>query len=167
MTRRFTDDDDSILKDGERLIVPMFMKDGSPNPALSPIQRAIAATHDAMTFDAGMHRPGYRYPSSTAAMSDAAAKRNTAYNDYERDRTDAWKSKAPPAGSYPANGANEGDACTVNGSPGSLRAIPGHDGWLQCVADTNNDTRRDSQQTMDAAYSEYEWRIQNAWRSQS
>jgi hypothetical protein len=51
MTRRFIDDDDDILKDGQTLRVPMIMRDGAPNPRLSPSQIAIAATRAAMTRD--------------------------------------------------------------------------------------------------------------------
>ena len=79
MTRRFIDDDENetlILRDGERLVVPLMMRDGSPNPRLSPTQRAIAATRDAITFDAATfdaasHRPGHRYANDAAPLNDA------------------------------------------------------------------------------------------------
>jgi hypothetical protein len=170
---KFIDDEenfnDGILKDGKTISVRLMMKDGSPNPRLSPVQRAIAATRDTVTFDAARHKPGPGYASATndAAANDARAIKDAANEEYKRWITDAWKSKAPPAGAYPANGANEGDSCTIDGAPGTLRAIAGHDGWLQCVADTNNDSRCDAQQTMDAAYAEYDLRIQNSWRNQS
>ena len=175
MPRRFIEDNntdmlDGILQPGGHFRVPMFLRDGvTINPVLNASQRAIVGMqqHDAATFDASLHKPGPRYGTNDAAR-DAAAKRDAAYEEYQRYITDAWKSKAPPAGSYPAaNGANVGDSCPINGSPGKLRAIAGHDGWLQCVADTNNDSRRDAQQTMDAAYAEYDLRIQNSWRNQS
>jgi hypothetical protein len=97
---RFIEDDDTILKDGERLTVPMFMRDGAINPNLNPVQRAIAATRDTATFDAASHRPGHRYPSGTNdslhqpgfryGVHDAAMER--AYADAERDLTNAWNS---------------------------------------------------------------------------
>ena len=130
MTRRFIDDDENetfILRDGERLTVPMFMKDGGINPRLNAVQRAIATTQqrDAATFDAASHRPGHRYPSGT--------------ND-SRDNAGAGTiNNAPPTGSYPEGTSHEGSACTVDGA----------------------------QQTMDAAYAEYDLRIQNSWRTAS
>jgi hypothetical protein len=137
-------EDDEILKDGETLTVKMYMKDGSPNPALTPVQRAIAATRDAMTFDAASHRPGHRYANDAAPLNDAQRLRygvfdgakEKAYSDSDRDLTEAWRgSKSPATGST----SHEGSACTVDGA----------------------------QQTMDAAYAEYDLRIQNSWRNQS
>jgi hypothetical protein len=176
MTNRFQDADEEdalqngILKDGHHLTCHMFAKDGAPLPGFTDVQRAIAATHDAITFDASLHKPGPRYATGTydtAAHDAAITARNAAYEEYQATITDAWRSKSAPSGSYPAaNGANVGDNCTINGSPGTLRAIPGHDGWLQCVADTN-DSRPDTQQIKDSAYSEYDLQIQNSWRTAS
>jgi hypothetical protein len=146
---RFIDDDDSILKDGQHLRVPMFMKDGiTPNPALSPVQRAIAVTHDAATFDASTfdaasHRPGHRYANDSVPMNDAQRLRygvfdtakEKAYADRDRDLTEAWRGNT---------GAGAGTG-----------------------SDTNNDSRRDAQPTMDAVYSEYDLRMENSWRNQS
>jgi hypothetical protein len=149
MNKFIEDDDDRILKDGETLTVKMYMKDGSPKPGFSPLQRAIAAaTHDAVTFDARLHQPGYRHGTNDAApLNDAQrlrygvfdAAKERAYADRDRDLTNSWRgSKSPPTGSYPEGTSHEGD---------------------------NN--RPDTQQTMDAAYSEYDLRIQNSWRNQS
>ena len=149
---RFIDDDDSdtvILRDGEHLIVPMFMRDGLPNPRLNPVQRAIGATrqHDAATFDAASHRPGHRYANDAAPLNDAQrlrygvfdAAKEGAYADRDRDLSNSWRgSKSPPTGSYPEGTSHEGD---------------------------NN--RRDAQQTKDAAYAEYDLRMENSWRNQS
>ena len=148
MTKHF--DDDDILKDGETITVKMFMKDGAINPSLNLVQRAIAATrqHDAATFDAASHRPGHRYANDAAPLNDAQrlrygvfdAAKERAYADRDRDLINSWRgSKSPPAGSYPEGTSHEGRACTVDGA----------------------------QQTMDAAYAEYDSRIQNAWRNQS
>ena len=182
MTRfRFVDVDeketdmlDGILQPGGHYRVPMFLRDNvTINPSLTPVQRAIAttrqhdaATFDAATFDAASHKPGPRYGTNDAAANDAAAKRDAAYEEYQRYITDAWKSKAPPAGSYPANGANEGDACTINGASGTLRAIAGNDGWLQCRP-TNRTDAQPTNDARDAAYQDYESRLQNAWRNAS
>jgi hypothetical protein len=155
----------------------MMMRD-----SLTDVQKAIAATYDATqsdasTFDAASHRPGHRFPSGTQdslhkhghryGVHDAATEK--AYADAESDLSNSWRGNtgaAPPAGSYPEGTSHEGRACTVDGAPGTLRAIPGHDGWLQCVADTN-DSRPDAQEIKDSAYSEYDLRIQNSWRTAS
>ena len=183
MTPRFIDTDEEnetfILRDGERLTIPLMMRDSSPNPRLSPVQRAIAAaTHDAVTFDAASHRPGYRHPATNDAAAHAATiSARNAYEIYQREISDAWKSKSPPSGSYPeGNGCDAGDACTVNGSSGTLQAIAGHDGWLRCVAaddnaDHSNDSRsiqhdaQSAQAIKDAAYSAYDLETQNSWRN--
>lgn len=143
---------DGILQPNGHFRVPMFLRDSSPNPALSERQRAIAAaaaTHDAMTFDAASHRPGHRYPSGTNDSTNNPQRlrygvfdgaKEKAYSDSDRDLTEAWRgSKSPPAGSYPEGTSHEGSACTVDGA----------------------------QQTMDAAYAEYDLRIQTSWRNQS
>ena len=141
---------DGILQPGGHFRVPMFLRDGAPNPSLTPVQRAIAltrqhdaATFDAATFDAASHRPGHRYANDAAPLNDAQrlrygvfdAAKEKAYADRDRDLTNSWRGNT---------GAGAG--------PGS---------------DTNNDSRCDAQQTMDAAYSAYDLRIQNSWRNQS
>ena len=143
MTRHF--DDDDILKDGETISVRLMMKDGMIDPALSPVQRAIAASrqHDAATFDASLHRPGHRYANDAAPLNDAQrlrygvfdAAKEKAYADRDRDLTESWRGNT---------GAGAGTG-----------------------SDTNNDSRRDGQQAMDAAYAEYDLRIQNSWRTAS
>ena len=172
---------DGILQPNGHYRVPMFLRDNvTINPVLNASQRAVVGMrqHDAATFDGSLYKPGPRYSTNHAAANDAAAKRDAAYEEYQRYITDAWKSKAPPAGSYPAaNGANEGDACTINGAPGKLRAIAGHDGYLECrstdKADHSNDSRsiqndaQSAQAIKDAAYAEYDLRMENSWRNQS
>jgi hypothetical protein len=140
MTKFIDDDEDAILqngilRDGAHLRVHMYAKDGAPLPGFTDVQRAIAASHDAVTFDASLHKPGHRFPSGTTD----AAKRAAMYADADRALSDAWRSKAPPTGSYPEGTSHEGSACTVDGA----------------------------QQTMDAAYAEYDLRIQNSWRTAS
>jgi hypothetical protein len=189
----FDDDDKNrILKDGETMTVKMFMKDGSPNPALTPAQRvaaAVAATRDAMkSFDSSMHRmhkPGHRYAADAAGFTaDSAAAavvaRDAAYSDYERRQADAWKTgrtrDAPPDGSYPASEADEGDACTIDGRPGRLCTIDGHEGYLECIADDDNDGGTDDsrrathdtrtpQQIKADAYAAYDSEVSDAWRN--
>jgi hypothetical protein len=183
-------DSRGVLKDGKTLTTRMFMKDGSVNPDLTPAQRvaaAVAATKAAMTgFDSSLHgalhRPGFRLPPTSAAMTDAAVRIDDAYSAYERDQANAWRNtgdrKAPPAGSYPAaTGCSVGDQCTINGAPGTLQQIDGYDGYLECIATDGNDnsddtndsrTRRDSrtpQQIREEMYFTYDSNIQDAWRN--
>jgi hypothetical protein len=180
---KIRDDDDDvfdsngILKDGKHVTVSMFMKDGLPNPDLTPAQRvaaAVAATRDAMqTFDSNLHRPGFRRAATGTADSVAAATaRDAAYADYNRRQSDAWRGttddKAPPAGSYPATDYDEGDSCTIGGQAGTLQPIDGYDGFLECVAD-DDDGGTDDSRTIDAkakAYESYDSEITNAWRRQ-
>ena len=143
MTKRFIEDEDNdmidgILQPGGHLRIPMYMRDGiTPNPDLTPVQRAIAAaaaTKDAVTFDSASHKPGHRFASTTDN-----AKRDALYDAADRELSDAWKTKAPPpTGSYPEGTGHEGD-----------------------------NSRRDAQQIKDSAYAEYDLRIQNSWRNQS
>jgi len=198
---KIRDDDDDVfdknglLKDGKHATVPMFMRDGKPNPDLTPSQRvaaAVAATKDAMrSFDSSMHRihrPGFRYSADTAAgtvdsaAADAAiTARDAAYSDYQRRQSDAWKTgrtrdaEVPPDGSYPASDYDEGDSCTVGGQAGTLQLIDGYEDYLECVAnDSGDDGTGDSrtthdtrtpQQIRDAAYQEYDSDITNSWRN--
>src|ERR1035437_2087917 len=151
---RFEDDSDrdmidGILQPNGHFRVPMFLRDGAPNPSLTPVQRAIAltrqhdaATFDAATFDAASHRPGHRYAIDAAPLNDAQRLRygvfdtakEKAYADRDRELTNSWR-------------GNTG-AGTSTGS------------------DTDNDFRRDAQPTMDAVYSEYDLRMENSWRNQ-
>lgn len=192
-TVRILDDDDknNILKDGETRTFKMFMKDGiTPNPNLSPAQRvaaAVSATRQAMaSFDSAMHdgyrhKPGFvrRAATMTADSVTADATRDAAYEEYDRRQNDAWQSKSPPSGSYPVGTSQEGDACTINGAAGTLQAIDGHNGWLECVADDDNDNSSSSnpydsagkfdsvkaQAIKDAAYAAYDSEISQRWRN--
>jgi hypothetical protein len=177
---RIEDDDDfetlpngaRILKDGRRYIVPTMLRDGRSNPALTPLQHAVAASRDAMTFDAASHKPGHRY------TVDAAARRRIAdaYREADAALMSAWRNDstvgvhagAPEAGSYPAGpGYAEGMACTINGAPGTLQAIGGQPGWLRCVPSANSDSSRDGfvVDAKQAALDAYDRELVNRWRS--
>jgi hypothetical protein len=174
-------DENGLLRDGRHVTVPLFMKDsGKPNPDLTPAQKvaaAVAATRDAMnTFDASMHRPGFRYgtPAAThTADSAAITARDAAYSSYDRRQSDAWRGKtkdAPPdEGGYSADDHSEGDQCmTSNGEAGTLQASDDDDNWLICVANDGGgtgDSKKTPQQIRDAAYESYDTDITNAWRN--
>ena len=148
MTNRFQDSDDdedtTLLKDGQTITVKMYALDGSPLPGFTDIQRAIgAATHDTATFDASLHKPGHRFPSGT---QDSLHKPSHRYGV-----TDTAKEKAYADRDRELNNSWRGNT-GAGASTGS---------------DTNNDSRRDAQPTMDAVYSEYDLRMENSWRNQS
>jgi hypothetical protein len=171
-------DERGILRDGHIMRTSMMARD-----SLSDVQKAIAATRDATqygaaTFDASLRKPGpVRDTGTTDAVAARRAAREKIYSDYDLEVQDAWRSKAPPAGSYPANGADIGSACTINGSLGTLQAIDGHDGWLQCVATDDTNKAKDSRLTRtqvsaadaaaikEAAYQEYDRSIVDQWMS--
>jgi hypothetical protein len=122
-----------------------------------------AAVLDAPMFDAASRRPGFRFTTDTAA-NDAV---DAAYTSYEREMSQAWRGAD-------ASGQPEGAICTVRegggrygpeGAPGHMRRV---DGVLACVADDRrDDSRRDSQTTIDAEYAAYDARMTQAWRTPS
>ena len=112
MTRRFIDDDDDILKDGQTLRVPMIMRDGAPNRDLTPLQLEIARASrqrdaqqnhmtvvDALGRSDQLHlrRPGARYAVYDAGSNEHAvqqtlrAMRDEAYAFASADASNAWK----------------------------------------------------------------------------
>jgi hypothetical protein len=131
-----------VLRDGARLRVPMFLRDGQPNPTLSPTQAAIAANRRQLSDqELASCRPGFRF--ATTARRDAKAE---AYALYDAEVSNMWKTgfggdpRLTGAGSQGAIGQREGDICTVRGpqfpdafgSPGHLQR---RNGELVCVPD--------------------------------
>jgi hypothetical protein len=126
------DDDDHILKVGERLRVPLTMMD-----SLDPIQRAVAHSTvrivDGQGGTRGLHRPGFRIAADDArprrriteydpkgrlrgykeeeeeedGTTDAMRARDNAYFDYERDLTSAYKNPVGFGGDPSITGAGE------------------------------------------------------------
>jgi hypothetical protein len=157
---------DSILRDGERLRVPLYMRDGSVNPDLLPHQRAKAAqqTQDAVARKFGLsdalqfHRPGFRRNTDAAALERILQ----AYADAEIEAANAWKGNA-------TTDQRAGDPCTCRGpeylddfgSQGTLQLRNGD--WV-CVP---NKKRQDaaSFDSKAQAYAEYDREMANAWRS--
>jgi hypothetical protein len=166
--------DDDILRDGETLRIHMMARDSSTQK--TPVEIAIAATKLAMAgFNDAMrdsHRPGFRLPAFGTADAAAAAStaRDAAYSDYEKRQSNAWrgtKDKVPPVGSYPADEADIGAACTIDGRPGTLQASDDDD-FLICVAvdgNDNDDTTDSRVKARDAAYASYNSDIQDRWRN--
>ena len=97
------EDSRGILRDGQSVRVPLYMRDGSINPSLTPTQRA-KAQHDQQTADAQartfglqdalqLHRPGFRYNTDAAARTRIAQ----AYEAYDAADTNAWKATSTTA----------------------------------------------------------------------
>jgi hypothetical protein len=83
MKRRYTEiHHDDLLRDGQKLRVPMFAMDSMQSSESAHLSRV----HDG-TGDSGlaMHRPGFRV--TDASLSDALQR---AYDAYERELTAAW-----------------------------------------------------------------------------
>lgn len=127
----------SILRDGQSMRVPLYMRDGAINPDLTPTQRAKALAHqqteDALARRFGLndarqlHRPGFRYNMDRAALERS----RQAYADADAEACNAWK----------------GNAANPN------KGVP--------------DNQRKDVQVMDAkaqAYADYDREMANAWR---
>ena len=162
------DDDDEILRDGGRRLVPLMLKDAAGNDtgevALVASWQAdtILAARLGLADGLALHKPGPRRCTDQAGL-DAKAK---AYADGVREMCDAWKN--PPAesnsGSGELRGARPGDKCTINGAPGHLNHR------LECVPDQRRDAMP---RTMDAdaaqAIKDAAWlasvrELEDAWR---
>ena len=159
-TGREIDDDDDVLRDGQRIIVPLNMADSR--------QREVSEHFEYLRAEDALaqHRPGPRYIVDEAVR----ARVEQARAEGIREMCDAWKRK-PDANSESGYGSGEfrgqqpGDQCTINGAPGHLNHR------LECVPDQR---RQDAvprvmdaataQRIRDEAYEESVRRDENAWR---
>jgi hypothetical protein len=147
---RHRHDDDNILKDGERLRVPMTLMDG--------IQQAVARESLRVTDGAGktvgLHRPGFRLSATDARSTDLDV-----YAEYEKFLVDSWKTPSiTGAGERGQVGAREGDLCTIDGRPGHLKKVNGE---LSCVPDA----QQDHQQRMAQLYDARDLELSQEWRA--
>jgi hypothetical protein len=130
-------DDDDILRDGQRLVVPMNMRDG-----MSELQRAVAE-------DKARRGIG---------LADARAYVEQVYQDEKRKLQDAWRTTN-------VRGQQPGDQCTTdNGEPGHLNhrleCVPDQrEDSVPRVMTTDQ-----AQAIKDAAYAQMVNELQNAWR---
>lgn len=176
MKRRQHDDDD-IVRDGQRLRVPLMLMDG--------MQRSVAREGVRITDGSGgtqgLHRPGFRIPTDdTRKTQQTADAYNEAFAAYERELVDAWKTPVgfggdpdiTGQGERGQQGSREGDPCMVDGRPGTLRM--GADG-LYCEIDDEelddaHDGRsvqqrmQDHQERMSDVYAAHDAKISQAWR---
>jgi hypothetical protein len=168
------DERSGILRDGQRVRVSLFMRDGAINPNLTPTQRAKAlAAQQTLVSDGSsnpmaMHKPGFRYltDANRRAIGDAAKAK--AYQEVEQADANAWKGATSRLN---LRDQQEGDPCTVSGpdypddfgSPGTLQM--GNDGELVCVPGNLDARRQDSRiDAREAAYRAYDEEMSVAWR---
>jgi hypothetical protein len=147
-----------VLAPGQRLVVPLRLMDGAPNPDLTRMQRLVA--QDAAERQrARLHRPGFRLQPDAAARGEKLA----AYDAYENSQREAWRS--PPSGHGsrgPIDQREEGDACVVGGMTGTL--VETGDG-LVCIPNEWEAADAASLSDREVAHLQYIDRISNAWRN--
>jgi hypothetical protein len=178
---------DDILRDGQSVRVPLYLRDGSISPDLLPHQRAKAMaaqqTEDAVARKFGLsdamqlHKPGFRRNTDVAALersraayvaydaADAVAYKHIRdYNEQTGSEPRNTGTGAPakgsgaPAGAYPLS-AGEGTACTINGAPGTLVR---QGNWLVCQPRSRQDAAAFDAKAQ--AYADYDREMSNAWR---
>jgi hypothetical protein len=96
--------DDDLLRDGQRLRVPMFAMDSAQRGGSPHLPRV----HDG-TGDSSFHRPGFRV--SDAPLSDEL---QIAREDYLHDLTTAWRRGAGKEDVVPDAPKASGDAMPVD-----------------------------------------------------
>lgn len=158
--------DNKILKDGERLRVPMTMRD-----SLSPLQQSVAAFTDGRTTDpTALNRPGFRVPTvlDRTKVRDAYA----ADEAYLRNRYKCGDGEQLCDDCGGEGYDQDGTACDTCRSRGVL---PGQDGYhtdadaktyndLTIKDQTIQDRIRDHRQNMARLHSQLDTELQNAWR---
>ena len=165
--RRVDRDGSEQLRDGDRLRVPLHMRDG-----VSSMQRSVMADKAARRFGladgSSLHRNGPRYCIDEAAR----ARVEQARAEWIAEMCDAWRTPAVDAGEF--RGAREGDQCTVRegghdeGSPGHLRMVNGR---LTCAPDRRRQdavprtmTMDEAQRIKDEAWLESVKDLESAWK---
>jgi hypothetical protein len=145
------EESNDILRDGETLRVPLYLKDGSPNLELTPLQRLVATSQNKLLVSDGtddplaLNRPGFRYSTDAAQRADAASRLAEAYEAKELADAEAWRSH---------------DDHLLNTSVRSLSRDKKEGD--RCVPDQQQDA-----QSVGDAYAEYDLYMQNAWRRNS
>ena len=145
--RRYEDDDDKhILRDQERLRVPLTMSDSEQRTIAEKTchvwdsvrrseQRAFVHDGSGNSNSLGLHKPGPRYLSDGSVVDE----REAAYQWYDSDIQRRWMGDGGEA--------KAGDECTINGAPGHLKVVGNR---LECIADdpkTNPGVRRGTAHT--------------------
>jgi hypothetical protein len=161
---------DSTYRAGRKLGLPVFALDD----LMGPVTRKLLSFQDSK--GAG-NRPGFRIIKQDAAVVDQRA---SAYADYERRMTSAWKDArgGDPETGFGENGSLDlqlGDVCTVStgggkfGPEGSRGHIKMVNGELTCVADHfaagGSEDSRDAALSKDEAYRIYDENLVRQWRT--
>ncbi len=165
--RRNDDDDEHTLRDGERVRLPMMLRDSIEHER----SQRRPLLHDGRGGGLG-HRPGYAF-NRDAYAKDALA---VEYAHYEENLQNAWKHGNRDRIVADAEGYSEGSAgssCTVQneyfpddfGSPGTIQHVDGV--GLICVPDGKAavSTGNSSMSATEREYRLYDERQKNAWRS--
>ena len=146
-TDRRQDDEDAnpfdergVLKDHRSYRVPMYAMDALSRDVAQHFARVTDAAGDG---GLGLHKPGFR-------ISKTITRDRSIYDSYDAEVGSAYKNVRAVESEF--RGQREGDACTV-------KSDQGRDGSTESKL---NDTMRDERE---AAYLEYQNRIQNAWRT--
>ena len=182
---RYLDDGEGdILRDGEILRTHMLAKDaarsisggafGDNTRYDSPPARATIVDTLGQSNPMQLRRPGYRFLQYDKHSTDHARQatqtvmRVEMYDDIKNELSNSWRSPEP--GAYHAsNTTHAGDACTVDGKQGRLVEVAGSPGWLTCEpTDGRVGNRTDAlpvNDSREAAYSDYQNYVENAWRS--
>ena len=128
-----------ILRDGHKVRIPLYVADSARASApgslvMYDVPPRPAAADSRPTFDASLHRPGWR-----TGVVDAAAEQRlaAAYAEYDAYMNSRWCSdqQTKPAGAYPLS-AGEGSQCTSNGQDGRLVR---EGDWLVCKPNRSTD----------------------------
>ncbi len=137
-----------ILRDGARVRIPVFLRDGSANLSLSPLQREVARSRSISDAELASCRPGFRY-----ASSYSRADRQALYDAY-----DAEIGRMRQKGfSYSAHQESEAEA------PESMQ--PHDEDWRR-ESDSRSLSQviHDHQTNMATVYAAYDRELAEAWR---
>ena len=85
-----------LLRDGAKIRIPLYLRDGAINPRLTAVQRSIAATHQPLVVDGSrnpmaMHKPGFRYLADANRRAIDDAVKAVAYEDADEADQNAWR----------------------------------------------------------------------------
>lgn len=138
LTAQEARDHNGIIRDGVTVRVRMQMRDSASQftdarQFWDRNKATLVVTDAAALGGTKGNQPGFRILDSAVNAQDRA----DAYQQYNDDLTNAWRtpppptgagasgprgvvSSDPPPGAYPYSAAAEGAACTVNGRPGHL-----------------------------------------------
>ena len=132
--------DEMVLRDGHVLHVPLHLMDGSVNPELTDLQKAVAldtakrsrgyTVADAQRFGlkdaSAMHRPGFRFAADPLARDEAII----ALANYDADVESAWKGN-PPVGEGSKGPVDPMDKAARVIAVRSMAGVDGKSTWAE------------------------------------